>query len=279
MRLSTNIASLNIYTKYRSALVDQGKAMKNISTGIRVNSASDDPNAIAENDNFNMQLRGLQMSNQNAQDGVSLVQTAEGGLNGMSSMLERMRELAVQAGNSTSDDTDRASIQAEVSKLIDGVDNLAKSTNINGVSLLNSSSGASISTTIGSKAGETMEIPTFDFQVSNIKDSSNNKLQDVNVATEDGANKALGVIDSALQQINSANGKYGAIENRFNTVISNSNDITVQLQSGDSDLMDVDVASETMRYSKDSILVQAGIAMMAQTNKMPQDVLNILKNI
>lgn len=280
MRLSHNIPSLNIYTKYSSVLVDQSKAMKNISTGVRVNSAMDDPNAIAEDDNFNMQLRGLQMSSQNAQDGVSLLQTAQGGLDGMNSMLQRIRELAVQANNSTNDSSDKASIQIEINKLVDGVDNLAKSTNINGVYLLNSDDPSkSITTMIGANAGDNMEIPTFNLEASNLKDSSGNSLRDLDVTTEAGSEKALGIIDSAMQTISSANSKYGALQNRFNTVISNTSEINIQLQSADSDVMDVDVASETMRYSKDSILVQAGIAMMAQTNKMPQDVLNILKGV
>lgn len=271
MRLSHNIASLNIYKGYRTALANQTKAMSNISSGIRVNSAADDPYGIAENEKFNMQLRGLQMSRQNAQDGISLLQTAEGGISGISTMLDKVRELTVQAGNGANSPEDSSAIQAQINQMVEGIDKLAKSTNMNGVSPL--SKAGSITAVIGANVGESTNIPTYDFQ------SSSLNLSSIDISTESGRNAALDAVDTAMQTVTAARSKYGAISNRLDSIISNSNDTSNEVETAASNVMDTDVASEMLTYSKNSIIVQAGISMMAQTNRFPQDVLNILSNV
>ncbi|MDD3223499.1 MAG: flagellin [Clostridium sp.] len=278
MRLSHNIPSLNIYSKYSKAIIDQTKAMKNISSGKRVDTASDDPYALAQSDQFNMEIRGLQMSSTNSQDAVSLLQTTDGGMDGMTSMLQRIRSLAVQSANGTESDSDRQAIQAETKTLVDGIDNLSKSTNINDVNLIAQDGTSTKTVMVGGNVGETLQLPTYNLTAAalNLKDSSGNYID---LSTEAGAKAAINTIDSAISTIGSARSNYGAISNRLSSVISNSSDINIVLQTADSNITDADIASEMMRYSRDSIISQAGIAMMAQTNKFPQDVLNILQNI
>lgn len=279
MRLTHNLASLRLYYSYENNLVDQNKSIANISSGTKINSAMDNPTAMSQSERLNMQLKGLQVANQNSQDTVSLLQTAEGGLDQMDSMLQRIRQLAVQAGNDTNSIGDKSNIQSEITQLIDGFNNLAKSNNMNGVNLLASNSGGSISSLIGSNVGESVEIPTYNLETSNLKDASGNALSDIDVTAAGGADKAMNVLDSALQTVNSARSKYGAIENRLTSTISNSSDIGIAIQTKDSDIVDTDMASEMLNFSKDNILIQAGIAMMAQTNKFPQDVLSILSQV
>lgn len=285
MRLSHNIPSLNIYTKYKVSLAEQAKAMKNISTGCKINSAADNPYGLAQNESFTMQIRGLQMANQNSQDSVSLIQTAEGGLSGMSSMLDRIKELTVQAGNGTNDPKDEAAIQTEIKQLVDGIDNFAKSTNINGVSPLCSDqtsstiAGKDLNVMIGSNVGESFKIPTYNLQAANLKDASGNSLNSIDITTESGRSTAMNVVDAASKTISAVRSKYGAVENRLDTALTNSSEIGTEVQEADSNVMDADVATEMLNYSKSSILVQSGIAMMAQSNRFPQDVLQILKNI
>lgn len=285
MRVGHNMATFNVYTKYKSALADSAKAMGHISSGLRVSNAADDPYAVAKDATFNMQLRGLQKSNSNSQDAISLIQTTDGALDGMTSALQRIRQLAVQSSNGTYNDENRKDAQLEVTNLRDEVDYLATSTNVNDINLLTKQNG-SIQCMIGSNVGENIDIPTFDFRAANIKDSSiknssgnDYSLNDVDISTPDGCNKAISFIDSAIETINSARDKYGALQNRLESTMSNQSEISIQSETGDSDVMDADVAAEMIQYSKASIIVQAGTAMMAQTNKFPLEVLNILQNV
>ncbi|MFL0251655.1 flagellin [Clostridium neuense] len=278
MIVGHNMASFNIFTKYKSALAAQTKAMAHISSGLRVNDAGDDPYALARNENFNMQIRSLQRANSNSQDAVSLIQTVDSALDGITSILQRIKDLAVQNSNGTYNVEDRDASQLEVSNLINEVDHLAKSTNMNDVNLLTNPSG-SFKCMVGGNVGENIDIPTFDFQAASIKDKDGTPLTSVDVTTQDGCKKAMNLVDSALDTVDKARGTYGALQNRLNSTISNVSDISSETEAGDSQIMDVDIASEMIEYSKNSIIVQAGTAMMAQTNKFPQQVLQILQNV
>jgi flagellin len=278
MRLTHNIPSLNIYTKYKSALASQSTSMARISSGKRINQTSDDPYGKAQDTNFTMQLRGLQMANQNAQDGVSLAQVAEGGLDGINSMLQRIRDLAVQASNGTENTSDKNAIQLEVSNLVQNINTTAKSTNMNGINILNDSSGQGLTAMIGANVGEQITIPTFNFTTDN-SSGALYSLSTADVTTSDNCKTLMDNVDSAMSQINSALSKYGAVENRFTSTADNIGAVSNEVEAGDSDAVDTDIAAEMLNYSRSSIVVQAGIAMMAQTNKFPQDVLSILQNI
>ncbi len=276
MKIGANIPSLNIYTTYKAALAAQSKAMSRISSGRKVNQASDDPYGDAEDTTFTMQTKGLQMANSNAQDGVNLLQTGESGINGINTMLGRIQTLATEANNGSESTDDKNNIQLEVNTLVKGISNLASSTNINGVNLIASTSGASLSTTIGAN-GESISIPTYNF--TGKSGSALGDLSTINVTTAGGAAAALTTVSAGMSTLDSALSSYGAIENRFTSTISNIGVLNSAAEQGDSDAVDADVAGEMLNYSKSSIIVQAGIAMMAQTNKIPQNTLSILSNI
>lgn len=285
MIVGHNMASFNIFTKYKSAIADSAKAMSHITSGLRVSNAGDDPYAIAKDETFNMQLRSLEKSNSNSQDAISLIQTTDGALDGITSVLQRIRQLAVESRNCTYNDENRNDAQIEVDNIVKQVDYLATSTNINDVNLLSDSS-ASVQCMIGYNVGETIDIPAFDFKAASIKDSniknsdgSDYSLKDVDITTPNGCDNAISFIDSALDTVNRARDKYGALQNRLESTMSNQSEISIQTEAGDSQIMDADVAAEMLQYSKSSIIVQAGTAMMAQSNKFPQQVLEILQNV
>lgn len=294
MRLSHNIASLNVYSGYSKVLQKQSEAMNKITSGYKVNNAKDDPNVIAQSERMRMQIRGLQMAGRNAQDGVSMLQTAEGGLDSMTSMAQRIRELVVQSGNGANTPEDRQTIQNEIDQMIEGMDNIAKNTEFNGVKLLNpqtqnpTDKTLTLKMPIGANSGENVEINLQKLTSSDITVNSggvNITLSDLksgaNYSITDSSNldTALNVIDGVIDKLDSARSEYGALENRFEGSLDDINEIADRMDGADSNLRDADIAVEMAELAKDSILTEAGTAMMVQTNKFPQDVLKILENV
>lgn len=284
MKLSHNLASLNIYKNYTKAVSEQSRAMRNISSGLKVSSAKDNPNVLPQSEKMQMQIRGLQMAGKNLQDGSSMLQTADGGLDNMTSMLQRIRELTLQAGNGTSSDQDKAVIQNEINQLIEGYDSMAENTEFNGVKLLKDGKSIGDSDTInieiqlGANSGEKLKVPIYNLTSTSIPvdRASGNCLADIRVTD---ISEAIKVIESTLDSISSVRSKYGAIENRLDSTLNNVNEISEKMENGFSILVDADIATEMMNYSKADILSQAGNAMMVQSNKFPQEVLAILGNI
>ena len=164
MRINKNIASLNIYKAYSKNLTKQSSSLGRISSGIKINSSKDNPNAIAQSERFRMQIRGLQMAARNTQDGVSMLQTAEGGLEGITNSLQRVRELLVQAGGTTTD-SDKEIIQKEINQMLDGANDMANNTEFNGVKLLaggKNDGSVTIEMVTGANVGEKIDIPKYD---------------------------------------------------------------------------------------------------------------------
>lgn len=267
MRLNHNIASLDIYSTYSKNLNKQSKALQRISSGLKVSSSADNAGAMAQSEKIRMQIRGLQMAGRNAQDGVSMLQTAEGGLDNVTSMLQRVRELRVQGNNGTYNSGDEANINTEITQLMDGIKGITDNTEFNDLKLLNdpdvtdNNYPKTISMPIGANVGEKVDIPVFN-------------INQLDVDTSD-----LDSIDSAINTILSIRSKYGALENRFESGLNNANEISDKMDEADSNLRDADIAEEMMEYSKDNILTQAGNAMMVQSDKFPQDILQILQNV
>lgn len=278
MRLSHNMPSLNIYTGYSKAVVAQQKAMERISSGLKVSSSKDDPKGMSKSQKLNMQIRGLQMANRNLQDGASMLQATEGGLNEISSTLQRIRELTVQAASGTNNDSDKAVIQNEIKQMIQGVDQLAGGTSFNGNNLIDGSNTKPVMLAIGPNPNDTLNIPIYNLNSNNIGDGVNH-LKDIDVTTNIGANNALQVIDGAISTVVTARSKYGALENRLQSGQNGTEEISDRLTSAFSEITDADVASEMVELSKNSMIQQAGTAMMVQTNKFPQDILRILDNV
>ena len=277
MRLSHNMPSLNIYTGYSKAVEAQRKAMERISTGVKISSSKDNPTGLAKSESINMQIRGLQMANRNLQDGASMLQSTEGGLTEISSSLQRIRELTVQAASGSNNDNDKAVIQNEIDQMVQGIDQLVEGTSFNGLNLINGANRP-VMLAIGANPNDTLTIPTYNLNSNNIGNGSNH-LKDINVTTSTGANNALEVIDGAITSVVNARSKYGALENRMDSGKQDTEAISDRLTSAFSDITDADIAAEMVELSKSSIMQQAGTAMMAQSNKFPQDILRILDNL
>lgn len=283
MRINKNIASLNIYREYSKNLIKQTSSLGRISSGIKINSAKEDPNGLAQSERFRMQIRGLQMAANNTQDGVSMLQTAEGGLEGITSSLQRVRELLVQAGGATTD-ADKADIQTEIKQMLDGANDMANNTEFNGVKLLNVSNSAvtdigkttgTIGMATGVNVGEKIDIPTYNLTSEGLGLKT---ITEFNVDASH-TDTSLELVDNALHAIISARSKFGAIENRFQSSYDSITEISDKTQEAESGIRDTDMATEIMEYSKDNILIEAGNAMMVQSNQLPQNALKILENV
>lgn len=274
MRLSHNLASLNIYNEYSKAIEKQKVSGGRISSGNKVNVAKEDPNVIAQSERFRMQVRGMQMASRNSQDGLSMLQTNEGALDTMTSMVQRIRELSVKAANGTNSDGERKIIKSEINKIIEGMDDVAKNTEFNGVKLLNGGTPNSISMSIGSNVGEAIDIPRVDLISSNILNIKSDPFD-----TSEDIGKTITAADKALKTILDVRQKYGALENRFEDSMNILNENSDRIEGADSSIRDTDIAEEMVEFSKQNILIEAGTAMMAQSNKFPQDVLRILENV
>jgi len=281
MRLSHNLASMNVYRSYSKALEKQSGALDRISSGNKLNRAVDNPNALAQSEKMRIQIRGMQMAQRNMQDGMSMLQTAEGGLDGMTSMLQRMRELTVQAGSGTNTEEDKKVIQSEIDQMVQGIDSLADGTEFNGVKLLKIDAGDTktvLDMATGANVDEKIQINRF-----NLTSGGDLKLIDdvtgksnVDVTTSAGVGKVLETLDNAINTALSIRSEYGALENRFESSVKGSNEITEKLISADGSLREADIAEEMMEFAKGNILIEAGNAMMVQSNKFPQDILRIL---
>ncbi|MBZ9688087.1 flagellin [Clostridium estertheticum] len=277
MRLNKNIASLNIYRAYSQNLTKQSSALGRISSGIKINSSKENPNAIAQSERLRMQIRGLQMAARNTQDGVSMMQTAEGGLEGITTNLQRVRELLVGAGGATTPE-DKAVIQKEINQMLDAADDLANNTEFNGVKLLTggkNDGSVVIETTTGANVGEKIDIPKYKLTTDGLGLKTGTAVN-IDVNNIDGS---LTLVDNALDVIISARSKYGALENRFESSYNSTIEMEDKIQSAESGIRDTDMAEEMMEYSKYNILIEAGNAMMAQSNKLPQDALRVLENL
>lgn len=288
MRLMHNLASLNLYYKYEKNIDNQSKALNRISSGKKITCAADSPIGLAKSERMNFEIRGLQSGSQNSQDGVSMLQTAEGGLNNITDEIQRMRQLVVQSGGGDLTTNDKQQIQTEIEQIKKDINTISNNTDFNGVNLLNATSSTGvydnnnpssiIKSAVTGMPGETIDIPKFNV-TTGMQDSTGNTLQNVDVTAANSVDSNLAVIDASLQNIIHCRSVFGGLENIFSETSSNADAISDEIQSAESGIGDADIASEMMEYSKDGILQQAGIAMMAQTNKFPQDVLNILSQI
>lgn len=285
MRLNHNLASLNIYREHTKNLKNQSIAANRISSGLKINCAKDDPNAIAQSEKQRVQIRGLQMAGRNAQDGVSMLQSAEGGMDTITNMLQRIRELTIQAGGANTD-SDKEIINNEIKQLVAGIDDIAKNTEFNGNKLLyndttnnSANTGKFLSMASGANVGENIDIPLFNLS-SGVLGSTNgtDKLTDIDVK-DGGIDKALDIIDGALNTVISSRSKYGALENRFDRTNEIITVVGDNIQEAESGIRDADIAEEMANYAKYNILIDAGNAMMVQSNNFPKDILRILENV
>lgn len=271
MIINHNISALNTYRQLTINNTATAKNLEKLSSGLRINRAGDDAAGLSISEKMRGQIRGLQMASKNSQDGISLIQTAEGGLNEVHAILQRMRELAVQAANDTNVTADRKAIEDELKQLSAEIDQIASQTEFNTQKLLatqatyNFQVGANkdqkISVTINK-----MDAATLSVNVANLK-----------VTTYTTATATIDTINKALEKVSQERSKLGAVQNRLEHTINNLETGAENLQAAESRIRDVDMAKEMMAFTKNSILQQAATAMLAQANQVPQGVLQLLR--
>jgi flagellin len=253
------------------------KAMEKLSSGLRINRAADDAAGLSISEKMRGQIRGLKQASRNAQDGISLIQTAEGALNETHSILQRMRELTVQAGNlGTNQAEDLDAIQDEINELVNELDGISERTAFNGKTLMDGTFATSnLTFQIGANQKQAM--------VLNLEDMSSEGLSipdtTIDVAafeSSDDFDTAVGLIDDAIKTVSEERSKLGATQNRLEHTINNLDNAAENLQAAESRIRDVDMAAEIMNFTKTNILNQAATAMLAQANMAPQSVLQLL---
>ena len=266
LTINTNIASLNAQRNLNMSQGSLSTSMQRLSSGLRVNSAKDDAAGLAIAERMNAQVRGMNVAVRNANDGISMSQTAEGALSQVGNALQRMRELAVQAQNGSNGTSDRANLDAEYQQLSAEIARIATQTKFNGIAIVGAGAGAQ-TFQIGANNGDTLTITTV--AVSTVTGD---------LTTAANASTALAAIDARLDTITTNRATYGAALSRFGFAISNLS-ITAENQSAARGrIMDADFAAETANLSRAQILQQAGTAMTAQANQLPQSVLALLRN-
>jgi len=273
------------------------KSMEKLSSGFRINRAGDDAAGLAISEKMRGQIRGLKQASRNAQDGISLIQTAEGALNETHAILQRMRELAVQASTDTNTFEDRLEIQKEINQLIDEVDRIGNQTEFNTQKLLTGEDTNDPGFTdkkihIGANETQNLEISIADMRAAELgKDAGDGTVanlsflkvntlpdeeNDVGVLSQANADKAITTINKAIEDVSGERSKLGAIQNRLEHTIANLGTSAENLQAAESRIRDLDMADEIMKFTKDNILQQAATAMLAQANMAPQSVLQLL---
>jgi flagellin len=272
LTINTNVASLNAQRNLGVSQSALSKSMQRLSSGLRINSAKDDAAGLAISDRMTAQIRGLNQAARNANDGISLAQTAEGALQESTNLLQRMRELAVQSANDTNSTSDRTSIQDEVDQLTAELDRIAQTTQFNGKALLD---GTMTTATfqVGANSG-TSETISFGIDGATANDLG---VSGLSVASAGAAQDAIDSIDSALTIVDGIRGGLGAVQNRFESTIANLNNVSENLSAARSRILDADIAQETSAMTKNNILQQAGVAILAQANQAPQLALSLLQ--
>ncbi|MCR1975493.1 flagellin [Clostridium sporogenes] len=274
MIINHNLNAMNAHRNMGINIGNSAKSMEKLSSGLRINRAGDDAAGLSISEKMRAQIRGLNQASRNSQDGISLIQTAEGALNETHSILQRMRELGVQAANDTNVTVDRSAIKDEITSLKTEIDRIAKTTQFNEKNLLNgdlAKTGAKLQ--IGANSSNDLKL---DINISNMGSASLG-VSNLTVDTHDNARKTIDSVNEAIKKVSTQRSKLGAFQNRLEHTISNLDNASENLQAAESRVRDVDMAKEMMSFSKNNILQQAAQAMLAQANQAPQGVLQLLR--
>jgi flagellin len=261
LRVNTNVEAFNAHRNLSATSMALSKSMEKLSSGLRINRAADDAAGLAISEKMTAQINGTDQAQRNAMDGISLVQTAEGAYNEMHSILQRVRELSVQAQNGTLTSSDTAAIDQEVGQLTAELSRISSNTQFNGLAALSGTFTLQVGADQGS--GNQISFSLTSISFSNIGSAAS--------AT------ALSAIDTAITAVSSARSTLGAIQNRLEDAVSNLGVYEENISAAQSRIRDVDVAAETVNFTKLQILSQSGTAMLAQANSAPQNVLSLLK--
>jgi flagellin len=260
LRINSNVDALAAHRNLARTSDNVSKAMERLSSGLRINKAADDAAGLGISEKMRGQIRGLAQAQRNIQDGVSMVQTAEGNLDEVHSILQRIRELAVQYKNGSTSTAGKGAIQSEVDALSAEITRIQGAAEFNGVDLLGSATGVTFQ--VGANDGETIAITFQSVSVDTYSDLDNVDLAD---------------IDADLDDVSTARAGYGAVQNRLEHALAVTGTYQENLTSAESRIRDVDMAEEMVNLTKNQILQQAGTAMLAQANQAPQAVLQLLR--
>ena len=278
MVVQHNLRAMNSNRMLNVNTQTQAKSTEKLSSGYKINRAADDAAGLAISEKMRKQIRGLTQASTNAQDGISCVQTAEGAMNEVHDMLQRMNELAVKAANGTNTTLDRGNINDEVQQLISEIDRVATTTKFNGMALLDGNFNKALQ--VGSENEDAQRI-SVDLSGKGIKASSvgmnGTDISGVAVDTEDNAKSAITTISDAIDSLSKTRSYLGAIQNRLEHTINNLDNVVENTTAAESRIRDTDMATEMVKYSNTNILAQAGQAMLAQSNQANQGVLSLLQ--
>jgi flagellin len=274
LRIANNISALFAHRQYNIWNNRMAKALRRLASGQRINSAADDPAGLAISEKMRAQIRGLAVAARNCEDAISLVQTAEGAMNEMHAILQRMREIALQAASDTNDDSvDRAALNAEYQQLLEELGDITKQTRFNGRPLLDGSTAAGMIIQAGPDQGDTMKLVIPGVTPDNLG------ITGTGIATRDAASAALGKLDGAIESLSMTWANLGAYQNRLEHKINNLNTQAENLSAAESRIRDADMAKEMIEYTRASIMSQVAAAMLAQANNQPKTVLMLLKSL
>ncbi|MFT9452296.1 flagellin [Liquorilactobacillus ghanensis] len=290
MRINTNVSAMTTLRYLNQATDAKSSALTKLSSGSRINSAADDAAGLAVSEKMKAQIGGLTQAQSNAQDGVSLIQTAEGGLSQIQTMLDRMRDLAVQSSNGTLGTDDRKAIDKEFNDLKGEITRIAGTTQFNNKNLLGASDTDTAATTftfqVGANQGQTLSVKISAMNASAlgltgsvdiVAKPSDTSTADFTSADIISANAAITAIDKAISTVTTQRSTLGATQNRLNYAISNLETSNENLSEANSRIRDVDMAQEMTQFTKSNILTQAATSMLAQANAMPNSVLTLLQ--
>ena len=275
LRINTNVASINAQRHLSGTKLALDKSLEKLSSGYRINRAGDDAAGLAISENLKAQVRGLKQASRNAQDGISLIQVAEGGLNEISSILIRLRELAVQAASDTIGQTERQFLNVEYDQLISEVDRIADGAEFNRTPLLNGT-GAVFDIQVGTRNDPNIDRISFDAS----KADANVAALGINltsVADQASAQNSLAALDSAIVSVSGMRADFGALQNRLQSTVNNIAVSVENLSAANSRVRDVDIAEETAELTRNNIMMQAGTSVLAQANQSAATALTLLK--
>ena len=273
LRVNTNVTSINAQRNLSMVTERLSGNFRRLSTGLRISTAADDAAGLAISERLRSQVRSLEQAKRNANDGISFVQTAEGALNEVSSILIRLRELAIQSANGSVSGQDKDTLDEEFQSLVNEVNRIGRSTEFNGIKLLD---GSNSTVTFQVGFGTTSGIDTLDVTLA-ASLSTSLSLSTLDIGSGGSTSTAITNLDTAINAVSSLRGTLGAIQNRLGSTINNLAIQVENLSAAESRIRDVDVAYETAQLTRNQILQQASIAMLAQANAQPQSALSLLK--
>jgi flagellin len=281
LRVNTNVTAFNAYRNLSATDAAVSSSLQKLSSGSRINSAADDASGLVISQNIKAQIGGIGQAVSNAQDGISVVQTAEGALTEVASMLQRMRDLSVQAANSGANGgysgTAVAAANAEVAQLQAAIDQISSTTQFNGTHLLDGTAGT-LTFQVGANSGETLAVSLKSMDSASLGTTAGSNVGAIDLTSSaSAASDAIKTLDAAISDVSTFRGTLGATQNRLQHVVANLSVTQENLSASESRIADTDMASEMTNFSKQQILMQAGTSMLAQANSAPQNVLSLLR--